>query len=159
MKICFYRSPAPSWEDWQTKFASRIINWFTGVRGFWHCELVFSDGRSFTSMTNGGAMFFNRPHPEENWVSFDLPATPEQEGKMSVLATSKLGTPYDFLGAVGIVLPWAKYDRKKAFCSEICVEVLQEMDLFVDYPPYQISPNFLYEAFLFEKFTISTESV
>jgi len=87
-----------------------------------HCELIFSDGRSASSVLSKGVRFtapgtinFNDP---TQWDVLDLPGVDEA----SALAwfNQHAGQPYDILGDLHFVVGFIHHDDGHKFCSFAC---------------------------------------
>ena len=137
MTLAFYRAEHGSLID-------KIIDWTTGNRGFCHVELVFSDGRSFSSRAGEGVGFkdinYDSQKEAGKWKIITFDVTPEQEAIMMAFAKSKVGKKYDYLGAIGVVLHNPD-DPGHYFCSEIVSLTLMKANVLPPLVASSISPN------------------
>lgn len=93
---------------------------------FTHCELLFSDGRSASSVPGVGVRFTTPGSIDFNdatqWELLDLQGLDEQ----AAIATfnKNLGNGYDFLGDAHFVFDLIQHAKHHDFCSEICAYAL-----------------------------------
>lgn len=153
MQIALYRARRDG------KWLDNAINLFSGLRGFCHAELVFPDGKSFSSTAQDRSVDSKgRPkkdgtrwkfidygmHPDR-WALVRIDVTEKQVETMRQFANSELDARYDFLGCVRFVLPVAQSEARW-FCSEVVVATLQSAGLYQHWPrPHNVSPNKLAE--------------
>ncbi|MDG6896580.1 hypothetical protein A6A19_00865 [Actinobacillus delphinicola] len=115
--LIFYKGKG-NWVD-------KLIRFFSKSQ-YSHCELAFKlpDGRyhcySSSPRDNGVREKVMNLNPE-NWDFIPV--------KINITDLVKFynetrGMKYDFLGAIGIVVPFLHQDKKKWFCSEWCARVL-----------------------------------
>lgn len=113
----------------------RIIDIWSGWYGYSHCELVFSDGMSFSASPREGKVRFKRIDYDDKWVIRDLPFSYEMEDVIRGRCREYLGKSYDY---IGVLLYYGLftdiYDKKKWWCSEICAKLIGMDD-------YHITPN------------------
>ena len=96
-----------------------------------HCELVFSSGRSFSmGMTSLKARFTNfYEFTGIDWNEVNLPLSPDQEKSVLTYCGSKVGTKYDWLGALFSPLKsCAVQSNERLFCSEVVVDALRTVE-------------------------------
>ena len=87
-----------------------------------HCELVFSNGASFSSSPrDGGTRFKNIKFNPEHWDFVEVNLSSSQEVDTYIFCLSESNKPYDWLGAIFRLPLW----RGRWYCSEICVEGLK----------------------------------
>jgi hypothetical protein len=113
------------------------INAFSGLGGFSHAEIVFSDGVSFSSTQRddlgigkaGGTRYKTIDYDAnpDRWLLIEIPCTPEEEAVVRSFCDSELGCGYDYAGCVRFVLPFWKAHDTEWFCSEVVVAALQHL--------------------------------
>jgi hypothetical protein len=126
---------------------SKIIRlWTWGP--FSHTELVFSDGRTFSSdERDGGTRWTTRSLDRDEWDILEVPCSAEDEQRVAAFCHSEENCRYDMVG-IGfsfLPVPIGWQSSTKWFCSEICVAALQQIGFLVGYTPSRISPNQLYK--------------
>jgi hypothetical protein len=132
MFIGFQKNP----HNWMEK----VICWWTKSE-FFHCSLIFSDGRQFTALAGVGCAWSNSPSDVKSWEFIEVPLVPEQENKVRAFCSLEAGCGYDWLGL--IISQLAHFRRShsdKFFCSELVVAALQVVDKFPDLPPCSMCP-------------------
>lgn len=102
-----------------------VVDWAIKLQtegSFSHVELVFSDGRSASSVSGAGVRF-TQPgtinfNDATQWELIDLSGLDEQ----SAIAwfTKNEGKGYDFLGDAHFVVGLIHHDSQDDFCSEAC---------------------------------------
>lgn len=99
-----------------------VIRFFTGTKCY-HCELVFSDGRSFSSDPKSNGTRYKRIDysDTEKWHLIPLPwITPQEESIIQSFCNRELGCKYDwkavFLG--WLITPCN--DLSRWYCCEVC---------------------------------------
>jgi len=119
MKIAFYKAFQPR----ATKL-DKLIAICTFGR-YSHVELVFSDGVCFgTSPRDNGARFKKIEMKPEQWLTYDIPCTKEQEQNMRNHCLTLVGMGYDTVGAIFSAIPHIIIqDSNKIFCSEITINL------------------------------------
>jgi hypothetical protein len=113
-----------------------LLDLFSGGGGYYHAELLFSDGLSFTSTTmdftsNGpdGTRFKRidyHEHPER-WDLIPVPTTAVEEEVVRAFCRAQIGCRYDKAGCVRFVIPFWKEHPDKWFCSEVVCAALQQL--------------------------------
>ena len=118
MKMIFYKGKG-TWID-------RLIRWWTGGK-YSHCEIMFSDGLCFSSSSRDkGTRFKEIDMQFGHWDIVELhDVTIEEEDKIREWCKSKEGKPYDYLGLLGFVFFADFDDKKKYYCSEICLKAME----------------------------------
>lgn len=118
MKLAFYRGKYGNYLD-------KLICIFTGSP-YSHCELIFSDGQSFSSSPrDNGVRFKPIFYEPQKWVMIELPVEPADEAKVRAWCQARVGKKYDYSGVLGFVLPFFKQDDDDYYCSEICLMALK----------------------------------
>lgn len=95
-----------------------------------HTEIVFSDGVSFSvSPRDGGGRFKKIEFDEEHWDIIELPnMTKLGEAMMRAYATTLVGKPYNYLGAIFSITPFCCCIGDKYFCSEAAAYIFKTID-------------------------------
>lgn len=128
--------------------------------GHCHTELLFDNGHSFTSTTridpatsilqandHNGPVIRRIEFKPGEWDFTELNLTDSQKLQLYrscvelIADTAKEGGQYDFSGVARFVLPWIKEHKKDWFCTESCVDRLQQIGLFTGLKPSATSPN------------------
>lgn len=137
MRLAFYKDKG--------NFYDKLIRWYTDSP-YSHCELVFSDGSFFSSSPRDGGVRFKVINPcPAQWDFIDLPLTLEQESMCRKIAALYEGKKYDWLGIyLSQIIKLNLQDRKRWFCSEIIIRVLQTVGLFIDEIAERNSPEDLH---------------
>ena len=136
------------------KLFDRLISGFDGGR-YSHVELLFSDGTCFSSSSrDGGVRFKFIEFDAGKWDFVDLDVPDFMEPWLRDWCADRVGARYDYLGVLHFPLLWIRQDRRRWFCSEICVAALQSIGrcLWADpcertgpVAPSKTTPNRLYE--------------
>ncbi len=106
------------------------IDCITGRGGYHHCELIFSDGMSFSSKTFEGKLQVRKIKIDYDleanlWDIIDLPDCLDEE-VMRCFMDSQLGRGYDWLAfGFTFIIPLGKHSPNKWFCSEIIAEAMK----------------------------------
>jgi hypothetical protein len=115
MKVIFYIAKSGDWLD---KFVGL---WTRGK--YSHCELVFSDGMCFSSSPrDGGTRFKAIEINPKHWDIVEV--STDKEVEIRQWCESQCGLKYDWLGILGLAIHLPIENRKKWYCSEICITVL-----------------------------------
>jgi hypothetical protein len=134
MKIAFYKSQHGGVVD-------TVINSLSGRGGYSHVELVFSDGRFFSSSGEDGGVRFRGVVPDaSHWTMFELPVTAVEEAVLRAWCATEIGKKYDWTGVIGFVFP-THCGQGRWFCSEICLTALQQIGLFPGIEAWHVMPN------------------
>lgn len=135
MKLMLYRANRGTWLD-------KAINLLSGWYGYSHCELLFSDGMSFSSSPREGKCRFKSITYGDKWYEVELyNITPEKEAQIRYECSRYVGKKYDYLGIfLWFLIPVGIEDGSRWWCSEICSKLLGLRS-------YKISPNRLAEMF------------
>jgi hypothetical protein len=131
MKLAFYKSKYGNWAD-------KGIDWWTGGHGYSHCEIVFSDGMSFSASQRDNITRFKDITYNEKWDLVELDIDEMTENIIRAKAEGLQGKKYDWIGIVlhqgifkGLYLNFMQSDGKW-WCSEICSYLLWEGNFRVD---------------------------
>lgn len=118
-------------------FSNKFIRYWTSpltykLNGKWratfsHVEIVFSDGMMFSASQYEGHVRL-KPHSftGKAWVRKPLSISAKHEGiiRKNCEVLVDIGVGYDYLGVLGFVLPFVKQEKSKAFCSEVCLDMI-----------------------------------
>lgn len=120
-------------------WVDKVIRLFTG-KPYSHCEIAVEvvEGMPYcysSSPRDGGVRRKIMKLPQENWDLIPLPYTSGQEIEDFYQKTR--GKKYDFLGAVGVVIP-IREKPNRWYCSEWCYQAITGEH-------EQLSPNALAE--------------
>jgi len=139
MKIAFYKAEKGNIID-------KLINLWTGMYGYSHVELVFSDGSSFSSSPREGCVRFKKiDMNDDKWVFVDLEIDKLVESKMRMQALNFIGRKYDMFGIIFcFIIPINKQSNDKWWCSELISFILKWND-------YRIDPNTMAKRFKLPK--------
>lgn len=139
MKVAFQKN--------DRSFFAGLIRWWTGSP-YSHCELLFDDGRMFSShIKDHGTRYMNPGVLRANeWDVVLIPATLEQEIAVHVFCDNELNCGYDWWGILcSQVLRLQRSHPRKWFCSEVCAAALQRMGMLPMAKPCTFSPGKLYK--------------
>jgi len=130
-----------------------LIKFYT--RGpYCHAELMFSDGRLFSSdEEDGGTRWIPGPKAGVEYDYIDVPLTQHEEDEIKAFCANEEKCAYDKVG-IGfsfLPIPLGYQNSEDWFCSEICVAGLQVVRWLSGYTPARISPNKLYKILKEEK--------
>lgn len=132
-------------------FVSRAIRFVTkSQQGISHVEVIFPDGRSFSSREPDGASWATIDYKAdpEGWVFVDLLNVPNNFIENAVeWCDSKAGTGYDFLGILRFYLVKRRMNHR-LFCSEAATEIAHICGRFHELDPALTSPQRLYDALI-----------
>jgi hypothetical protein len=122
LKIAFYKA----WVAGDLK--DKLISIWT-LGPYSHCELIFSDGVSFSSSWRDdgvGVRYKDIHYLPKRWTFIDIPATEEQELEVRSWCDTKVveNAKYDWRGIIQFVIPFIKQSDEDWFCSEICIAAL-----------------------------------
>lgn len=141
MYLAFYRSVHD-----HSRFMDRLISRATNSV-YSHVELVYDMaidyhcGRCISSSPrDGGVRYKHITFNRNRWdfVPIEIEQTEEELHKfMSIHG----GKKYDWLGALGVVVPWVRGSEHRWFCSEIVAEFLGLHN------PSSLSPGDLYSIY------------
>lgn len=119
-------------------WVDKIIRLFTG-KPYSHCELAIQFGDKYqcysSSPRDGGVRRKMMTLPQEKWDLIPLPTVSGQ--KIEAFYQKTRGKKYDFLGAVGCVVP-IREKPNRWYCSEWCYQAITGEHK-------QLSPNALAE--------------
>jgi uncharacterized protein YycO len=115
MRVIFYRASSGDYWD------KLVAMWTNGL--YSHCELMFSDGMCFSSSSRDGGVRFKQIiiYPT-HWDIIDVPT--EKEKDIRNWCSTQIGMKYDWLGILGLAIKMPFQNRKKWYCSEICITAL-----------------------------------
>ncbi len=123
-----------------------LIRWWT-KSPYSHCELLFDDGNSYSSMAGVGTRFIKfEPYNAAYWDVLDLPTSKDEDIVMHEFCIFELGCKYDWYGILASqIIKAARSSKTKWFCSEICTATLQRVGYFEGSVPSTFSPGKLYK--------------
>jgi hypothetical protein len=145
LTLAFYKSKYGNWQD-------KLVSIITYSK-YSHVELIFSDGMWFSSSPrDGGVRYKQILAKDDHWDYITLPKiSDKEEDIIRKWCDSKLNSPYDWMGIVGLLLPIIRECHWKWFCSEICVWALRQTQWFhsplislTNYKPPKVSPGKLW---------------
>lgn len=117
-------------------WVDKIIRLFTG-KPYSHCELAVANGNKYlcysSSPRDGGVRYKTMHLNEDKWDL--IPITGLSVTQIAQFYDKTKGKKYDFIGAVGCVLP-LRQKPSRYYCSEWCYEVI-----FGQAPQFAVSPN------------------
>jgi hypothetical protein len=128
----------------------RLIRLFKGT-GSSHAEILFSDGYAGTSDKGlGGIAIYPLNYKSHEWVSIDIPCTPEEEADVrKFFEEDEKGCGYDMKGIVFAQLfRWNIQSKDKWFCSEACTAALQRvkgLKFLHNLKPHNVDPGKLFK--------------
>ena len=147
MKLIFYKARYGAIGD-------KLIAWYTSnwkdkLNGNWrnsysHVEILFSDGMMFSASQYENTVRYTRHSYSDSWDRIKLNISYDDECIVRSFCDSVEGAKYDYLGVAGFVL-MNRDSRSKYFCSEVCVEALQEVGKLLKLDASKTSPNKLYK--------------
>lgn len=136
MKIAFYVGG--------DSFFAKLVQWYTRSPES-HCELIFSDGQSFSAdIERWRTCFATKDFSNtEKWVVYDLPAITEaEEAIIRKFCVAETGCWYDIIGIFfSIVLPFGFQSPWWWFCSEVCTAALQQIGLLQGKKAWRVTPG------------------
>jgi hypothetical protein len=140
LKIAFYKA----WVKGDLK--DKLISIWT-LGPYSHCELIFSDGISFSSSWRDdgiGVRYKEIYYLPNRWDFIEIPTT-DQELKMRSWcdARTEEKAKYDWRGIIQFVIPFIKQNDEDWFCSEICIAALNHGGV-LDWSTFN-SPNSFYK--------------
>lgn len=137
MQVAFYNG----WDNKDANIYDKLICIWT-LSKYSHCEVIFSDGISFSSSPrDGGCRYKNITYKPNNWDIYDLAIDNEHEGILRNFCDRQVGKKYDWRGIFfSVFLPLDKHNPNRWFCSEVLAT------LFKIEGPSFCTPDDLYEA-------------
>jgi len=129
MKLAFYVANEGSLVD-------KGVDLWTGLYGYSHIEIVFSDGMSFSASPREGKVRFKKiDFSPKRWVFHELEMTELEEAKIRAQAENLIGRKYDYKGIIGwFVIPIKKQENNQWWCSEIIAYLLK-------WKKFRVHPN------------------
>lgn len=136
--LALYKAPG--------NFVDKIIRMFTG-KPYSHCELAVENGDKYlcysSSPRDGGVRCKAMHLTEDKWDL--IPVTDISVAQIAQFYGKTTGKKYDFIGAIGCVLP-LRQKPSRYYCSEWCF-----VAVFGETPNTTISPNQLAQLLLNNK--------
>ena len=147
MKLAFYKAS-------KGRLLDKAINLWTGLYGYSHVEIIFSNGEAFSSSPREGhTRFKNIKFSNNKWEIIDLDIPKEKEEQIYLIAKKLEGKRYDWKGIflhqfIGRIIGWITgdysidkfQDKNKWWCSEITSFLLGLHN-------YRIHPNKMAKKF------------
>lgn len=133
-------------KDSRTFFGKVIRLWTRGQ--YSHTELVFSDGKWFSSdETDNGTRFIDGPKPDCSYDYIHVPVHEYDEARIREFCEAENGCAYDKkgIGFSFLPIPIGYQSETRWFCSEICTAALQLAKYCSGYTPARVHPNKLYK--------------
>jgi len=136
MRVAFYKG--------RKRLFNRLVSWWT-LGPYSHVELVFENGESVSSsFMDGGVRYKRIQFNSANWDFINIEGKFD-EREIRLRVDDFLDTKYDWLGLIGFVVRRVQQDRKKMFCSEFVLTLLNYND------PWRFEPNTAYCAMASKK--------
>lgn len=135
-----------------TDTIDKIIRFFT-KKDCYHCELVFSDGVSFSSdPQSNGTRFKKIDYTDTNeWELICIPwINKKQETRIREFCTKELGCKYDWLAVLLGWLVTPANSENRWYCCEICLEAIKAYSKTLTkdwYNPFQLREGIRNENF------------
>jgi uncharacterized protein YycO len=110
-----------------------------------HAEVVFADGRSWSSSFQDGGVRFkdiSYSHPER-WNDITFVISDNVNAKLLEFCEANVGKKYDWLGVLAFIIP-VKQSHNRLFCSEAIVKAFQHVNLLGGLRASKTSPSELY---------------
>lgn len=144
MKIAFYIGGET--------FIDKAIQWWDQERES-HCELIFSDGVSFSSRPKGWGTSFKAQgkidySDSSKWEVIDLSEFIDSDAEEIIRkwCVAEDDCWYDIIGIFfSVVFPFGFQNPWWWFCSEVCCAALQQIGWFVDEKSWKITPSELHK--------------
>lgn len=136
IKIAFYKG--------EGRIFDKLIRWWTKGK-YSHCEIVFMDGLWYgaDAWNNEVRYAYFLPDPA-NWDMIEISLAPKEELLVRAWCDSKVGKGYDYLGLILSQVIFLGIDcANRWFCSELCVEALQQAGRLKDIKSHTIHPSLL----------------
>lgn len=138
MKIAFQKNP--------TSILGKLVCWWT-KSPYYHCELVFNSGVSFSAQFFKKTAFNFTYHYPKNWDFIEIPMTKEEEQTIYNWCVSESDCFYDYIGIIFTqFIPLSFQNPWWWFCSENCLAALQQIGRHLDKIPHHYSPDKLYNS-------------
>ena len=137
MSLAFYKAKYGGWMN-------KLIDLFTGRRGYSHVEIVFSDDLSFSSSpSDGGCRFKKIDYATEakEWDLIPVPMGLQDEDIIRMFCQKQEGMQYDWSGALGVPFHYFRQQRDRWFCTEVIISAFQQVGVMVPLKPKKFSPN------------------
>ena len=134
-----FKVDAPGFFSWLIRFITKSQD------GISHVEVIFPDGRSFSSREPKGVSWDVVDYNRNKWIFCDVRITEEQHYRMLTLAWQLDRAPYDFLGCARIYVV-KSVENARQFCSEVGGRMAQVIGLVERMDPNLTSPQRLYDG-------------
>jgi len=105
-----------------------LIRWWT-LSPYSHCELLFSDGSTFSAQPGVGTRFWRVPAAEQgSWDVLEYDVLPTEEAHIRVLCLEEKGRSYDWFGIIWSQVFFLRREHPdRWFCSEVCAAFLKSV--------------------------------
>lgn len=106
---------------WEGKRGTKLVTTISGTQELPPIYRCYS-----SSFRDGGVRTKEMPLPADKWDLFPLPSSCDRnivEANLNTLWQKTQGKPYDFFGAIGVVIK-TRQSESRWFCSEWCGRVL-----------------------------------
>lgn len=133
-----FRQNAPGLVSWLIRFVTKSEQKIS------HVEVVFPDGRSFSSREPKGAAWADIDYSQGQWKFCSIEVTDEQLAEALKITAQMEGRGYDFLGIVRFYLGWSR-NNDRPFCSEYGGMIAKCFGLALNADPNLISPQRLFD--------------
>jgi hypothetical protein len=130
----------------EPSLSSKIIRWWI-KSPYSHCELVFSNGLTFSAyIEEYRTCFKNKEHLDSEWDYITLPMSIENEYKIYQFCLKETDCKYDIIGLVFTqIIPLSFENPYWWFCSEVCTAALQANNMLLGIVPHETDPGELYK--------------
>ena len=134
MKIAFKKNPS--------SILGKLICWWT-KSPYYHCELVFDCGSSFSAVPEQNITRFAWiDYTEDKWDIIDLPFDSKTENNIMKWCNEEVNCKYDYIGILFTqIIPLSFQNPWWWFCSEVCMAALQVADWFKHFKPHEYDPG------------------
>lgn len=134
-----FKQDAPGFVSWAIRFVTKSEDRLS------HVEVIFPDGRSFSSREPKGATWKVIDYSLEKWIYCSVEVTDEELAAATEVANGMDGLGYDFLGIVRLYLVLSR-NNKRPFCSEVASLIARAVGLAKKIDPNLTSPQRLYDV-------------
>ena len=137
IKLAFYIARYGNWIDKAVAFFSK--------GKYSHIEMIFEDGRSYSSSWQDGGTRFKdiRYSNKHKWDIVEYQVDDYEYSRILEFCLTKLGRKYDWTGVLSFMLPFHQ-DRNRYFCTEVTVKAFQHAGLWLHLRAAKTSPIILW---------------
>lgn len=140
VRVAFYKAKG--------KWVDTVIRLITRSK-YSHCELLFEDGRMFSSDAWNGGVRWNTNYNVDNWDILEFSVDTYRYKSLISWCVTKESLGYDYWGVVRFLIPFFPQDPTRWFCSELCAAGLK----FIGIVPLETKGSKLSPGDLFELIT------